>query len=119
MIIFKRFAFSLISSVITGATEAYMSRRCLPFHLRYIIGLYEVESCLLEHPAVAESAVVSSPDALYGEVVKAFVVLAEDYKHEDANTLITDLQDHVKSLTAPFKCPRKVINDKPCKYIDL
>lgn len=74
----------------------------------YRIGPFEVESCLLEHPAVAESAVVSSPDALRGEVVKAFVVLAEEYKHKDANTLITDLQDHVKQMTAPYKYPRKI-----------
>lgn len=57
---------------------------------------------------MAESAVVSSPDALRGEVVKAFVVLTEEHKHKDASTLITDLQDHVKQMTAPYKYPRKV-----------
>jgi acyl-coenzyme A synthetase/AMP-(fatty) acid ligase len=42
----------------------------------YRIGPFEVESALIEHPAVAESAVVSSPDDTRGEVVKAFVILA-------------------------------------------
>ncbi|KAG0722224.1 Acyl-coenzyme A synthetase ACSM3, mitochondrial [Chionoecetes opilio] len=73
----------------------------------YRIGPFEVESCLLEHPAVAESAVVSSPDELRGEVVKAFVVLAEGYKHQ-GNNLISELQDHVKHTTAPYKYPRKI-----------
>uniref|UniRef100_A0A0P4VS07 medium-chain acyl-CoA ligase n=1 Tax=Scylla olivacea TaxID=85551 RepID=A0A0P4VS07_SCYOL len=74
----------------------------------YRIGPFEVESCLQEHPAVAESAVVSSPDELRGEVVKAFVVLAEDFKHQQAETLIADLQNHVKTATAPYKYPRKI-----------
>ena len=45
----------------------------------YRIGPFEVESALIEHPAVAESAVVSSPDKTRGEVVKAFVVLAPGF----------------------------------------
>lgn len=78
---------------------------------RYRIGPFEVESCLLEHPAVAESAVVSSPDSQRGEVVKAFVILAEGYKDTDPATLISSLQQHVKENTAPYKYPRKVCQD--------
>jgi medium-chain acyl-CoA synthetase len=72
----------------------------------YRIGPFEVESALIEHPAVAESAVVSSPDEVRGEVVKAFVVLAPGYKASDE--LVKELQDHVKKVTAPYKYPRKV-----------
>ncbi len=72
----------------------------------YRIGPFEVESALLEHPAVAESAVVSSPDDMRGEVVKAFVVLASGYTG-DAE-LVRALQDHVKHVTAPYKYPRKI-----------
>jgi acetyl-CoA synthetase/medium-chain acyl-CoA synthetase len=72
----------------------------------YRIGPFEVESALLEHPAVAESAVVSSPDVVRGEVVKAFVILAPGYTPSDE--LSKDLQDHVKQITAPYKYPRKI-----------
>uniref|UniRef100_A0A8C0GAF9 medium-chain acyl-CoA ligase n=1 Tax=Chelonoidis abingdonii TaxID=106734 RepID=A0A8C0GAF9_CHEAB len=74
----------------------------------YRIGPFEVESALIEHPAVVESAVVSSPDPIRGEVVKAFVVLASDYVSHDPEKLIQELQDHVKKVTAPYKYPRKV-----------
>ena len=75
----------------------------------YRIGPFEVESALLEHPAVAESAVVSSPDQQRGEVVKAFVVLSRDYADNDKPlALIKTLQDHVKSVTAPYKYPRQI-----------
>ncbi|MGE5576657.1 MAG: AMP-binding protein [Syntrophothermus sp.] len=72
----------------------------------YRIGPFEVESALLEHPAVAESAVVSSPDETRGEVVKAFVVLAPGYQGSDE--LVKELQEHVKKVTAPYKYPRKI-----------
>ena len=72
----------------------------------YRIGPFEVESALLEHAAVIESAVVSSPDDLRGEVVKAFVVLAPGI--EATAALLRALQDHVKSVTAPYKYPRKI-----------
>ncbi len=72
----------------------------------YRIGPFEVESALLEHPAVAESAVVASPDETRGEVVKAFVVLAKG--HEASDALARELQDHVKKVTAPYKYPRKI-----------
>ncbi len=72
----------------------------------YRIGPFEVESALIEHPAVAESAVVASPDETRGEVVKAFIILAPGYSPGDE--LIKELQDHVKKVTAPYKYPRKI-----------
>ncbi len=72
----------------------------------YRIGPFEVESALIEHPAVAESAVVSSPDKTRGEVVKAFVVLAPG--HTASAELKQELQDHVKRVTAPYKYPRRI-----------
>ncbi|XP_069860486.1 LOW QUALITY PROTEIN: acyl-coenzyme A synthetase ACSM3, mitochondrial [Dipodomys merriami] len=74
----------------------------------YRIGPYEVESVLMEHPSVAESAVVSSPDPVRGEVVKAFVVLNPDYKSQDQEQLKVEIQEHVKKTTAPYKYPRKI-----------
>ena len=72
----------------------------------YRIGPFEVESALIEHPAVAESAVVSSPDETRGEVVKAFVVLTPGFTGSDE--LKQELQDHVKQVTAPYKYPRRI-----------
>ncbi len=72
----------------------------------YRIGPFEVESALIEHPAVAESAVVSSPDEIRGEVVKAFVILAPGY--EPSEQLVKELQEHVKKVTAPYKYPKKI-----------
>jgi acetyl-CoA synthetase/medium-chain acyl-CoA synthetase len=72
----------------------------------YRIGPFEVESALLEHPAVAESAVVGSPDRVRGQIVKAFVVLAKDY--EPSQALAQELQEFVKERTAPYKYPREI-----------
>ncbi len=72
----------------------------------YRIGPFEVESALLEHPAVVESAVVASPDAVRGEIVKAFVVLRAGYA--PGKNLAAELQEHVKKVTAPYKYPREV-----------
>lgn len=72
----------------------------------YRIGPFEVESALLEHPAVAESAVVSSPDPIRGEIVKAFVVLKPGRAGSDE--LAMELQEHTKKVTAPYKYPRRV-----------
>ncbi|XP_008583035.1 PREDICTED: acyl-coenzyme A synthetase ACSM1, mitochondrial [Galeopterus variegatus] len=74
----------------------------------YRIGPVEVESALAEHPAVAESAVVGSPHPTRGEVVKAFIVLTPEFMFHDRDQLIKELQEHVKSVTAPYKYPRKV-----------
>ncbi|UYV61955.1 ACSM4, partial [Cordylochernes scorpioides] len=78
----------------------------------YRIGPSEVEEAINTHPAVAESAAVSSPDLERGEVVKAFVVLRPEYK-EQPQDLVKQLQDHVKSLTAPYKYPRKFKRQYP------
>jgi acyl-coenzyme A synthetase/AMP-(fatty) acid ligase len=72
----------------------------------YRIGPFEVESALVEHPAVAEAAVVASPDEIRGEVVKAFVILAPG--HQPSEQLVQDLQEHVKRVTAPYKYPREI-----------
>ncbi|XP_021508674.1 acyl-coenzyme A synthetase ACSM2, mitochondrial isoform X2 [Meriones unguiculatus] len=81
----------------------------------YRIGPSEVENALMEHPAVAETAVISSPDPTRGEVVKAFVVLAPEFLSQDRDQLTKMLQQHVKSVTAPYKYPRKVefVSDLP------
>lgn len=73
----------------------------------YRIGPFEVESTLKQHPAVVESAVVSSPDKSRGEVVKAFVVLIEQAKKKDQSQLLKELQDFCReNLT--YKYPRKI-----------
>ncbi len=72
----------------------------------YRIGPFEVESALIEHPAVAESAVVASPDPVRGDVVKAFVILTPGYVPSDE--LVVSIQDHVRQSTAPYKYPRVV-----------
>ncbi len=79
----------------------------------YRIGPFEVESALLEHPAVAESAVVGSPDADRGNIVKAFVVLRSGFSPDDA--LVRELQEHCKRVTAPYKYPREIefVEDLP------
>ncbi|MDX2158990.1 MAG: AMP-binding protein [Hyphomicrobiaceae bacterium] len=72
----------------------------------YRIGPLEVENALLEHPAVAECAVVPSPDRDRGEIVKAFVVVKDGVEGTDA--LARTLQEHVKTVTAPYKYPRAI-----------
>lgn len=72
----------------------------------YRIGPFEVESALLEHPAVAEAAVIGSPDPIRGRIVKAFVVLKAHY--HPSGELVLDLQEHVKKSTAPYKYPRRI-----------
>ncbi len=70
----------------------------------YRIGPFEVESALLEHPAVLECAVTGVPDPIRGQAVKATIVLAKNYGASDA--LRAELQEHVKKVTAPYKYPR-------------
>ena len=72
----------------------------------YRIGPFEVESSLIEHPAVAETAVVGKPDPDRGNIVKAFVILAAGY--EASSELTADIQNHVKTTTAPYKYPREI-----------
>lgn len=72
----------------------------------YRIGPFDVESCLIEHPAVAESAVVGKPDPERTELVKAFVVLRPD--HARSPELAADLQQFVKQRLAAHAYPREV-----------
>jgi acyl-coenzyme A synthetase/AMP-(fatty) acid ligase len=72
----------------------------------YRIGPIEVENALQEHPAVTECAVIGSPDAQRGEIVKAFVVLRKGFASSEALKL--ELQEHVKKTTAPYKYPRAI-----------
>ena len=70
----------------------------------YRIGPFEIESVLALHPAVLECAITGVPDEVRGQVIKATVVLAENYSPSDE--LKTELQDFVKKETAPYKYPR-------------
>lgn len=70
----------------------------------YRIGPFEVESALLEHPAVLECAITAVPDPDRGQIVKATVVLTKNYLPSDE--LVKELQEHVKKVTAPYKYPR-------------
>ncbi len=72
----------------------------------YRIGPFEVEDALVSHPAVVEAAAVAAPHRDRGEIVKAFVILADGY--EPSDELTKQLQDHVKSVTAPYKYPRAI-----------
>ena len=72
----------------------------------YRIGPFEVESALIEHPAVQEAVVIGSPDDIRGMIVKAFVILKPDVKPSEP--LIRELQNHVKKVTAPYKYPRAI-----------
>ncbi|HXX53983.1 MAG TPA: acyl--CoA ligase [Thermodesulfovibrionales bacterium] len=79
----------------------------------YRIGPFEVESILIEHPAVKESAVVASPDDIRGEVVKAFIVLTQGYRPSEA--LADEIREFVKKNAAPYKYPRRIefLDDLP------
>ena len=74
----------------------------------YRIGPFEVESALMTHPAVVECAITGVPDEIRGQVVKATIVLAKDYRAKAGPELIKELQDHVKRVTAPYKYPRVI-----------
>lgn len=74
----------------------------------YRIGPFEVESALMTHPAVVECAITGVPDEIRGQVVKATIILAKDYKAKAGSELIKELQEHVKRVTAPYKYPRVI-----------
>lgn len=81
----------------------------------YTIGPFEVEDALNKHEAVQECAVVAAPDEVRGSIVKAYIVLKENYRSSDEPSLIKELQEHVKTLTAPYKYPRSIefLNELP------
>ncbi|WP_334129664.1 acyl-CoA synthetase [Sneathiella sp.] len=72
----------------------------------YRISPFEVESALLEHPEVVESAVIGIPDEMRGQIVKAFIILKDPARASDA--LATEIQEFCKQLTAPYKYPRRI-----------
>ncbi|MFC7045258.1 acyl-CoA synthetase [Halobacteriaceae archaeon GCM10025711] len=72
----------------------------------YRIGPFEVEDALVGHPAVAEAAAVASPHEERGNVVKAYVILTDDY--EPSDDLVAELQEYMKEETAPYKYPRRI-----------
>lgn len=76
----------------------------------YRISPFEVESSLLEHPAVLESAAIGKPDEMRGEIVKAFIILADGYQASDELTV--EIQNFMKQHTAPYKYPREI------EYVD-
>ena len=74
----------------------------------YRIGPFEVESALMTHPAVVECAITGVPDEIRGQVVKATIILAPEYRAKAGPDLVKELQDHVKRVTAPYKYPRVI-----------
>lgn len=70
------------------------------------IGPFEVESKLLEHPAVRESGVIGKPDEVRGEIVKAFIVLNDGFENEAE--LLKDIRDFVKANLAAHAAPREI-----------
>lgn len=74
----------------------------------YRIGPFEVESALMTHPAVVECAITGVPDEIRGQIVKATVILAKEYKEQAGEELVKELQNHVKKVTAPYKYPRLI-----------
>jgi acetyl-CoA synthetase len=70
----------------------------------YKVGPFEVESALIQHPAVLECAITGAPDHERGQIIKATVVLTKEYTSGEA--IKKELQEHVKKVTAPYKYPR-------------
>lgn len=81
----------------------------------YRIGPFEVESAVMTHPAVIECAITGVPDDIRGQIVKATIVVAPEYKDKVGDALTKEIQDHVKSVTAPYKYPRIIeyVNELP------
>ncbi len=74
----------------------------------YRIGPFEVESALMTHPAVVECAITGVPDEIRGQIVKATVVTAPEWRDREGEELVKELQNHVKQITAPYKYPRVI-----------
>ena len=84
----------------------------------YRIGPSEIENCLVKHPAVANAAVVPQPDEERGAIVKAYIVLAQEYlkaQHAPIRgdaaaeaSLVRELQAHVKGQLAPYEYPKAI-----------
>jgi acetyl-CoA synthetase len=72
----------------------------------YRIGPSEIENCLVKHPAVANAAVVPSPDETRGNIVKAFIVLAPG--HAASRALEDDIAQHVRKHLAPYEYPKEI-----------
>ena len=72
----------------------------------YRIGPFEVESALMTHPAVVECAITGVPDEIRGQIVKATVILSKEYRDQAGEALVREIQEHVKTVTAPYKYPR-------------
>ena len=70
----------------------------------YRVGPFEVESALLEHPAVAEAAVIGVPDPIRWQIVKAFIVLKPGYT--PSRELAEEIREKVKTLLSSYKVPR-------------
>jgi acetyl-CoA synthetase len=79
----------------------------------YRVGPFEVESTCLEHPAVREAAAVASPDELRGNVVKAFIVLADG--HEPSDELAEEIKQFVRGRLSAYAYPRRIefVSDLP------
>ncbi|MFC3614917.1 AMP-binding protein [Lutimaribacter marinistellae] len=107
---------------LTGDTVERDAQGCISFVGRsddvitssgYRIGPFDVESALIEHPAVTEAAVIGVPDKERTEVVKAVIVLAAG--HEPGESLSAELQDYVKTRLSAHAYPRLIefVSDLP------
>ena len=74
----------------------------------YRISPFEVESVLMKHPAVVECAVTGVPDDVRGMIVKATIVLAKEWRKSAGDELVKEIQNFVKTNTAPYKYPRQI-----------
>lgn len=74
----------------------------------YRVGPFEVESALMTHDAVVECAITAVPDEIRGQIVKATIVLSVEFKDKANDSLVKELQEHVKRETAPYKYPRVI-----------
>jgi acetyl-CoA synthetase len=72
----------------------------------YRIGPSEIENCLVKHEAIANAAVVPSPDETRGNIVKAYIVLAQGYAGTPA--LEAEIQEHVRRFLAPYEYPKEI-----------